>query len=524
MKIKTALIVDNSSINEWQQQALDYSLDYLDIRLILNCDNIKKKMKTYFNFFSILDFFLLKNYFTKKINIKFEGVKIINFEPIIYNEKLLNLPPNIVKAIKEHEIKLVINFGISLLCINDELVGYDIISYYHGYSEFFRGKPIGFYELYQNVESITTIVQKLSNLSEKVEILACQHSKIFHYSYKKTIKNLYKNSIYLLRRAIINYININSETVKINKLAYNYRLPSNLTVIKFLFTLLYRKLLRLVYGAFYEKKWNIVKLNGIDDIKNISLEGGLIPKIKKGYIFYADPFFSVDGKKIRVEALNAKSGLGEIVEMDSENLVTNSTILKNLHYSYPYSFCESGKEYIIPEVASHSSPYLLMEPFDSTCKWLLEGLKDKRLVDCSLIKYNDVYYLFCSNDKDSNDCLYLYYSTNILGQYISHPLNPIVVDPKSARMAGRIYNSDGKIYRVGQNNCYGYGAGITINEICELSIDSYYERSIGNIFFREVCGPHTLDIKNDSVVADFYVDKFDILAGYRRIYAKLNRK
>lgn len=77
------------------------------------------------------------------------------------------------------------------------------------------------------------------------------------------------------------------------------------------------------------------------------------------------------------------------------------------------------------------------------------------------------------------------------------------------------------MYRFGQNNCFGYGDRITVSEIVELTPTRYAERKVGHIAFDDARGPHTLDIHNGSAVLDFYVDRFSLMAGYRRLAAKV---
>ena len=105
---------------------------------------------------------------------------------------------------------------------------------------------------------------------------------------------------------------------------------SNFVVMKFALKLLFRKFKRLGYGLFLEKKWNIglYSIKQIDQLYSLSSSPGKIPKVSNSYTFYADPFFSTDGQTIRAEALNAKTGLGEIIEIDSNSLHMKRCILK----------------------------------------------------------------------------------------------------------------------------------------------------------------------------------------------------
>ncbi len=312
---------------------------------------------------------------------------------------------------------------------------------------------------------------------------------------------------------------------KLQKLGPNYRLPSNMTVAKFAFKLAYRKIDRLLYGVFSEKRWNIVRysFDQIEDLFKLSVARGTVPVLGAGYAFYADPFFDATGDKIRVEALNATNGLGEIVELSSSSFDAVRTLVKGHHYSYPCSFEDTNREYIIPEVASHSSPFLLGKPFDGSVKERLSGLEEVRIVDGTLFKNDGVYYLFGGLADSAADCLYLYFSDDLKGPYKPHPHNPIVIDPHSARMAGHILRCGGRLYRFGQNNSYSYGDGITINEIVQLSKVHYCEKSVGSIAFDDARGPHTIDVFRKLAVLDFYTDRLSFFAGYRRIAARYFR-
>lgn len=173
----------------------------------------------------------------------------------------------------------------------------------------------------------------------------------------------------------------------------------------------------------------------------------------------------------------------------------------------------------MPEVASHSSPFLLTNPFEESKRKYLLGLENLRLLDATLFLKDNVYYLFGSQRENSADCLNLFFSDNLLGPYVNHPLNPVVIDPKCSRMGGRLIQSKGKLYRFGQNNCYEYGNGLSINEVKILTKNTYYEEFVGSINFEDVCGPHNIDVSDKSVVIDFYENNFSLFAGYRRLIA-----
>jgi len=517
MKLKVALLIDKLAVTEWQRQALEDVQDLVDVVLVINCQNTKSPksiIKTFF--YHIIRILCLKNDLTKRNVLTTHDADLISFEST-YDGIWQTIPSEITQELIEKKIRLVIKFGMGLLRIDEKLSNFDILSFHHGDPEFYRGRPAGFYEIYHYADRIGIMVQIVSNTVDAGEVLVLAHAKIIHYSYKQTARNFYKNSIPLLRKAIINYLE--GKRIEIKKLGNNYKLPSNLTVGKFVLKLLKRTMAKIIYGALYEKKWNILRhrFQDLDSISNLSIRGGSFPQIDSRYSFYADPFFSSDGKKIRLEALNSRNGLGEIIEMNSEDFNIEDILLVGPHYSYPYSFIDNGLEHMLPEVASHSSPFILAFPFISKSKIMLKGLEGLRLVDASIIKKDGNYYLFSGHLNSAADRLYLYFSKELTGPYFAHPRNPIVIDPGSARMAGKLFSVDNKLYRFGQNNCYGYGEKITIMQIEDLSRNNYSESRIGEISFNDARGPHTLNIFEGNAILDFYVDKFSLLSGYRRL-------
>lgn len=525
MKVRAALIVDGNEIKSWQRAALEGAADLLDVQLVLSCTNTRIKRRLWRNFlYYILNFFSLRNSLTRRVSGYFSDVRVLGFESD-YDGAWQVIPATVVDELRRLDIDVVVKFGMSLLRIDGPLAGVDILSFHHGDPESYRGRPAGFYELYQNADRVGIIVQRISNKLDAGDVYARGYSKICYHSYKKTAENFYHNSRFLLRKAIINYQN--KTPVILNNLGPNYRLPSNWLVLKFLFRIFFRKLMRLSYGAFVEKKWGVVVYENMvfDTDLKLNVKDGVCAPIPASYVFYADPFFGGQGSCIRVEALDKRTGLGDIVQLDAKTLELERVLLKGKHYSYPFSFVDDGNSYIIPEAAGHSSPFYLKEScgeggvnFEVS---KLQGLESESLVDGTLFNRDGVYYFFCGYSNQAANTLQLFTSRKIDGPYAKHPACPIVIDPKSARMAGRIIENDGKIYRLGQNNCRGYGDGITVSEIVLLSESSYKEVSIGEVRFEDACGPHTLDIYDGNMVLDFYKEKFSLLAGYRRLIAKL---
>jgi hypothetical protein len=515
--MRAALIVDSNEVHQWQKDALDEARDLVEIVLVLSCSNTRNKRSIAANFcYYALGMMTLKNKMTRRLGLGIDAAKLVEFESI-YDGNWQGMPDSVAAELRDSRVDIVIKFGMSLLRIDDRLSGLKVLSYHHGDPRCFRGRPAGFYELLQGWNAVGTVVQELSNELDAGRVWAMCHSRIWHHSYKKTAENFYGNSRFLLRKAIINLSN--NAHIDIGPKGKNYRLPSNSLVCRFIVVLGIRKVKRLIYGAFFEKRWDVAVAENVDVLGNAKLNLDESRILEKGseHGFYADPFFSVDGKKIRLEALCSKSGLGEIVEVGVDGQSDKKTLLKGRHYSYPFSFLFDNREYLLPEVSAHSRQYVLPAPFDAGEKIFLKGVEGCRIVDCTVFIEEGIVYLFFGMSSSAADRLYLFYSRGLTENFVPHPLSPVVIDPARARMAGRIVKLNGRCYRFGQDNSYQYGDGITVCEITDISASNYQERVVGRLRVEGARGPHTLDWNEQMSVFDFYQDRFSFFAWYRRV-------
>ena len=316
-KIKVALIIDDYQIPKWQLMALEEVEDLIDISLILNCANTRTKKHIFKHFlYYVLNILCYRNQLTKKSKYPLNKEQLlINFKTK-YKGIWQIIPNKIVEVLEKENITLVLKMGMGLLK-TDNLHSYDILSFHHGDPNHYRGRPAGFYENYFYEEKQGIIVQKISNKLDGGDVYDLSHLKIFHHSLSKSVQYFYQESPKVLRKAILNYLS--KKTIKYNN-GKVYKLPPNNLVILFFAKLLYRKFKRIVYGLFFEKKWNILQLKNqnVKTFNNFTIDRKSIPKIHKDYTFYADPFY-FDNDTLFVEAMNKFTGLGEIVKLSSKN-------------------------------------------------------------------------------------------------------------------------------------------------------------------------------------------------------------
>ena len=532
-KITAAVIIDCNKIPLWSFQSLVNIKNLVDIRIILNCKNTFIKKNIFKNFiYYLINYFSIRSSISKKIPfnssiLSSSKIKIINFNSI-YDGAWQKIPEVIYNELIEKNIDLIIKFGMNLLKVPEKIpIRYGIVSFHHGDPAKYKGRPAGFYELYNNEKSMGVIVQKINNRIDSGEILAQLESKVYKYSYKKTIYEAYENSIFLLNKAIVNIIN--ETKLDHNSIGKNYRLPNNYIATKFIIKIIKNKMFRILYGMFFEKKWMVAISSNAHLFsflkKNNHISENILSVDKMKYFFYADPFW-INDNSILVEALSKKSLKGKIIKIDglkTENISQQVLINYNKHFSYPCVFLQNNNHYVLPEMCNMGNQKLFLIKNGGIKSFNINGLNDIRIIDPTYCFINNTHYIFGSLTENSWGRLYIWYSKeSFMGKYIPHPNNPVKISPNGSRMAGSIIKFKNKIYRLGQDNSDHYGNGVYLFEIIELNENDYKEEEILYKRFENRKGPHTINvnINSNQIVYDFYFNKFNPLAGINRIISK----
>jgi len=236
--------------------------------------------------------------------------------------------------------------------------------------------------------------------------------------------------------------------------------------------------------------------------------------------FWADPFVvSADDKHyVFVEEFMYKKNKGHISVLE---LGRQGEIIKSLpviehpyHMSYPHVFQFDGSYYMIPETCENRTIDLYRStefPF----KWTFERhlMENIEAMDSTLFHYCGKWWLFTLVEKisfasDNSPELYVYYSDDFMSDnWISHPLNPVVSDVRTARPAGNIFTIDGEIYRPSQDCSGRYGQALNINQILVLTETDYLEKEVLKVnpdWEKELKGIHTLNFSDSFSIADAY--------------------
>ena len=211
-----------------------------------------------------------------------------------------------------------------------------------------------------------------------------------------------------------------------------------------------------------------------------------------------------------VTGLNAKGYLsvGEL-DIDKNELINVRKILeKKYHLSYPFTFKYKNEWYLVPETHRNNSIDLYkFTKFPYKLEKVKTLIGNINAADTTLIIKDNVTYLFTNikeGKKSHSDNLSLFYSDDLLNSaFKKHPMNPLKIDNRYARMAGSFVKEDGTLYRYAQDCSISYGNCMYKFEVTELTKDLYKERIVETLHRPNNCvSSHTFSKADNFVVID----------------------
>ncbi|MBL8510543.1 MAG: hypothetical protein JNM52_02755 [Betaproteobacteria bacterium] len=263
---------------------------------------------------------------------------------------------------------------------------------------------------------------------------------------------------------------------------------------------------------------NSIEGNAADDLLGRPTRFTLLPN-PPGH-FLADPFVvNANGQEyLFVEDYDYSLGRGIIScaclpSDEAWSTLDFKPVLRcDWHLSYPYVFEHEGCFYMVPE-AAESGGVDLYQADEFPWRWrhvkrLIEGAN---IVDATLILHNNLWWLFAAIGEANTstwDELFLYYAPSPLGPWQPHPQCPLKTDISSARPAGRPFWHDGRLLRPAQDCTLGYGSGLTLCEVVELTPTGYRERPYRHsalVNAGHIGGTHTFNASLRHVASDIRI-------------------
>lgn len=526
--LKVALIIDQGQVQRFGLRAID-SLAGCDEITVFSCRNtrISRKPVRHGAYYA-LNLLTVRNRETSVVSVtqtRKRIAELIEFDSG-YDGAWQTLPPNVIEDLAGFDV--IVKLGMGLLRVpTSDMLPVPILAWHHGDPDHYRGRPAGFWEMADKAPMIGQIIQILSNKLDGGRVVAFAQTKVFPYSYRATLIEAYRHSHLLLNQAIRNALR--GDALPISSDGKNYRLPSNMTVIRFVARMAAAFVKRICYGAFIEKKWHVSEAEigpgGQEAIAAASafptVEDWRMVPTPRGYVFLADPFFSQDPPGLLVEALSRKTSLGEIL------LVTNGGHQRlsaaSHHFSYPGTVEAAGERFLVPEMAQAGvQRFFRIRGGHMEDAGTLDVEGSPAILDPTLIEHERRLYLFGNSRDQGSSALMLWSAESITGRFNLHPCSPVLITPAGGRMAGSLAKIDGRLIRFGQSFLDDYGDGVFAFEVEALTPDIYRERPLGCIQFKDRQGPHTLNFAGAHMVFDWYVRRVSPFAGIRRLAARLN--
>jgi hypothetical protein len=240
--------------------------------------------------------------------------------------------------------------------------------------------------------------------------------------------------------------------------------------------------------------------------------------------FWADPFVvEKDGKHyFFIEELEYTEGKGyiSVIEFDSatkEKQVSRKVLERPYHLSYPFVFSLNGTYYMIPEsVGNNTVDLYRCDHFPLEWTYQNTLLRNVQAADTTIKFHNGKYWMFTLMEPQEggkiNADLHIFYSDDPLSdKWVAHAANPVVVDVRSARSAGNIFEEDGILYRPAQDCSKRYGWALVIHKIIVLNETEYIEEPIAHFapnWEPRLLATHTFNKTAELTVIDVLVKRF----------------
>jgi hypothetical protein len=289
------------------------------------------------------------------------------------------------------------------------------------------------------------------------------------------------------------------------------------------------RLKRKIVKFFFKEQWSLLVCKPSGEILT-----RMVPPPGR---IWADPFPVETGGKTYVfieQQIGYGRGTLGYIELYPDLSYSEFTPIleKEYHLSFPYIFSlgngfpRPGRDrapgdqktwYMIPE--SHENRTIdLYRALEFPGKWIYETtlMDNIAAVDSAVFFHNGKWWLFTGlgSEKGSlNSNLSAFYADTFPSRaWTPHPRNPLCSDPEKSRMAGAVYpDQRGRLMRPAQSCVKEYGEKILINEISELSAETYREKTVKTISpekkFRAVC-THTVNYSEHYLLRDIKTRTF----------------
>ncbi len=294
------------------------------------------------------------------------------------------------------------------------------------------------------------------------------------------------------------------------------------------------KIKKIIKTFFYHESWDIMILkdHGSHLFPDNTLEilsKTTAQQLKKKYTFQADPFIVEKADKVYVfyEAFSFRNSKGtlrcrvldrELTEIDDVKLEGFDDL--KCHLSFPFLIHINDQLFMIPE-SSERKEVILFQSVEFPVRWkkIKVLISDTEVTDNVFLTINETCYLL-STTMDNE--IIIHSAENIFGEW-QRIAPSLKVSNHHHRGAGAPYLVDNKMYFLTQEcTPETYGKSIYIKELVTLN-DTVFDESLIekiNSSINQSDGVHTLNFSNNYIVYDSKINKFSLLAIFKKLSYK----
>jgi glycosyltransferase involved in cell wall biosynthesis len=250
--------------------------------------------------------------------------------------------------------------------------------------------------------------------------------------------------------------------------------------------------------------------------------------------YFADPFgMPRDPNRLMAEYFDERTGKGHLerLTLESDGSIRFRERLdvgEGLHASFPAVFDLDGQQWGLAETAQAQK--LTLYRVDEAGRWQREAdlLTGIQAADPVLFKVGQRYWLaYTDVAMGAMDNLCLAHADALSGPWMAHANNPVRVDIRGARMAGRPFMHEGAWYRPAQDCLHRYGAGIVIHRIDHISPEYYEETTVRHLVADQNShlphGMHTLSAWGDRTLVDAKIERMNFVSWMRKLRDRVGR-
>jgi hypothetical protein len=401
-----------------------------------------------------------------------------------------------IEMIKKHNLDFILRFGFGI--IRGEILNsarYGVWSFHHDDEMKYRGRPPCFWEIYDGDPITASVLQRLTEKLDAGVILRKGYFRTIGRSYSKNIDQAFFESLYWpseVCKEILNSNNALFEQLPSQTMAGIFKEPTNTQMITF-FIKLAKNMGVATFNLFKYDKWNIgvIEMPIFQFIQNknkVDVQW-MDCDLNKGN-FFADPtgIRLNNTDYIFFEYYNFEKRKGTICRTQISKTSDQTSPLPcdyqevfadRFHLAYPYLFKYNEEIFLVHENDGINQIYLY-KAIDFPFKWKkIKTLVDNFPgIDNTLTFFNGYWWMFNTHRDFPQTKLYIWYSDDLLGDWKPHKLNPVKDDIRSSRPGGSPFIINNVLYRPAQNSSKTYGGELSINEVIELTPESFKEKPV----------------------------------------------